>query len=300
MPNIVILNTIYKPKTIQMKIGVDLGGTNIRAGLIDGETIVNFNSTPLKEKNNLDSTLDQLKSLIHSIFNKDASGIGIGVPSVVDIQNGIVYDVVNIPSWKEVHLKRILEEEFGVPVYINNDVNCFVMGEKHFGFGKKHDSIVGVAIGTGIGAGIIIENKLFSGGNCGAGEIGYLPYLDHDLEYYCSSNFFDKEHHTKGHLVYEAALQNDTEALQLWAEFGKHLGIALRSVVYAYDPEAIILGGAISKAYPFFEEQMKISLRDCHFPNSIKKLKIYISEVENVSMLGAAALVDQSQEIIMN
>jgi len=283
-----------------MKIGVDLGGTNIRAGLIDGETIIKFNSTPLKDKENLDSTLDQLKSLIHSIYDKEIAGIGIGVPSVVDVLKGIVYDVVNIPSWKEVHLKSILEEEFGAPVYINNDVNCFVMGEKYFGFGKKHESIVGVAIGTGIGAGIIIENKLFSGVNCGAGEIGYLPYLDHDFEHYCSSNFFIKEHHTKGHRVYQAALQDDPAALKLWAEFGNHLGVALKSVVYAYDPEAIILGGSISTAYPFFKDQMNLSLKDCYFPKSIEKLKIYISKIDNVSMLGAAALVDQHQEIIIN
>ncbi|MCK5705619.1 MAG: ROK family protein [Cyclobacteriaceae bacterium] len=282
-----------------MKIGVDLGGTNIRAGLINNNSIINMKSALLSNKDNLESTLDQLRSLIHKVYVSSVTGIGIGVPSVVDMENGIVYDVVNIPSWKEVHLGKILEEEFKVPVFINNDVNCFVLGEKYFGHGKNHKSFVGIALGTGIGSGIIIDDKLISGVNCGAGEIGYLPYLEHDLEYYCSSNFFDKEHNTSGYQAYLDAKQNCPKAIELWAEFGRHLGTALKSVVYAYDPEAIILGGSISKSFSFFKEQMELSLKDTYFPKSMEKLKIYVSEVENVSMLGAAAQVDHHQEYLL-
>lgn len=281
-----------------MKIGIDLGGTNIRAGLIDGNKILNLEAVPLIEKHDLASTLDQIKSIVRSVYDSSISGIGIGVPSVVDVEKGIVYDVVNIPSWKEVHLGDILSEEFGVPVFINNDVNCFVLGEKYFGFGQDHKSFVGVAIGTGIGSGIILDNRLYSGANCGAGEIGYLPYKEHDLEHYCSANFFEKIYNTKAHEIFKRAENNDREALKLWDEFGYHVGVALRSVVYAYDPEAIILGGSISKALPYFERQMRNSLNDTYFPKSVEKLKIYVSEVEHVSMLGAAAQVDQYLETI--
>ncbi len=276
-----------------MKIGVDLGGTNIRAGLIDGKTIVNSTATPLSDKDDLTSTLDQLKSIIHTVFQNGVQGIGLGVPSIVDLEKGIVYDVVNIPSWKEVHLRDILEKEFGVPVFINNDSNCFALGEKYYGFGQQHKTFVGITLGTGIGSGIIIGDKLYSGTNCGAGEIGYLPYKDYDFEYYCGANFFATIHHTTGKQTFLDAQKNDPWALKRWAEFGGHLGIALRSVVYAYDPEAIILGGAISKAFPYFESQMHVSLNNIHFPNSVKRLKIYISEVEHIAMLGAAAQVDQ-------
>ncbi len=279
-----------------MKIGVDLGGTNIRAGLINDNSILEIKSSLLKDKDCLGSTLNQLKSIIQSVYNPNITGIGIGVPSVVDVEQGIVYNVVNIPSWEEVHLKKILEQEFNVPVFVNNDVNCFVLGEKYYGFGKKYNTFVGITIGTGIGSGIIINNKLYSGTNCGAGEIGYLPYLDHDLEYYCSSNFFDKIHHTDGYQMYLDAKQNDPKALNLWSEFGHHLGIALKSVLYAYDPEAIILGGSISGAFPFFKDQMNVALKDCHFPKSVEKLNIYVSEIENVSMLGAAAQIEEHEE----
>lgn len=275
-----------------MKIGVDLGGTNIRAGLIDASPL-KLNSTPLLEKNNLDNTINQLKSIIKSVFDTSVKGIGIGVPGIVDLQTGIVYDVVNIPSWKEVHLREILEKEFNVPVFINNDSNCFALGEKYFGYGRNHKTFVGVTLGTGIGSGIIIDNKLYSGNNCGAGEIGYLPYLDADFEYYCGANFFEKIHNTTGKKTFEAAQQNDKNALALWDVFGGHLGIALRSVVYAFDPEAIILGGAISRAYRYFEKQMQSSMRKIHFLKSVDRLKIYVSELEHVAILGAAAQVDQ-------
>lgn len=274
------------------KIGVDLGGTNIRAGIIRDKSVVKINSTPLTGKDNFESTIQQLKTVIRSVFKEDVKGIGLGVPSIVDLEKGVVYDVVNIPSWKEVHLRDILETEFGVPVFINNDSNCFTLGEKYFGFGQQHKNFVGITLGTGIGSGIIINDQLYSGHNCGAGEIGYLPYLEHDFEYYCGANFFKTIHKTTGHEASLAAQKNDPKALAIWNEFGTHIGIALRSVVYAYDPEAIVLGGAISKSFNLFKDAMYKAMSNIHFPKSIERLKIYLSELEHIAMLGAAAQVD--------
>ena len=287
-------------KHLLMKIGVDVGGTNIRACLVKNQKIVKLKKVTLQDKDNLQSTLKQIINLIRIVYDPEVSGIGIGVPSVVDLEKGIVHDVVNIPSWKELPLKDILEKEFGVIVMINNDVNCFILGEKHFGVAKDYSSIAGITIGTGIGAGLIINDKLYSGSNCGAGEIGYLPYLEHDFEYYCSSNFFKKIHHTTAYDTFLMAKKNDAGALKIWDEFGKHLGVALKSVMYAYDPDIIILGGSITNAYPYFKKQMSISMSDTYFPKSLEKLKICQSEVENVSMLGAASLVDETQEFIIN
>jgi glucokinase len=292
-PAVILLSLHLQPSNFfKMKIGVDLGGTNIRACLIHEQQIVKINKVPLENKDNLDNTLQQIISLINSVHDSKITGIGIGVPSVVDLEKGIVYDVVNIPSWKVVPLKDILEKEFNVPVFINNDVNCFIMGEKHFGVAKDYLNIVGITIGTGIGSGIITNGKLYSGANCGAGEIGYLPYLDHDLEYYCSSNFFDKVHNTTAYDTFLEAEKNDARALQIWNEFGHHMGIAIKSVMYAFDPEIVVLGGSISGAYQFFKDQMYQTMSDTYFPKSVGKLKICLSEVENVSMLGAASLVE--------
>ncbi len=272
-----------------MLIGVDLGGTNIRAGSIRGQRLERIEAVPLLDKDDRDLTLRQMIGAIRSVFHASVTGIGVGVPSVVDVEKGIVYDVVNIPSWKEVHLKDILEREFEVPVWINNDVNCFVLGEKHFGQGKPFGNLMGISIGTGIGSGLILNNRLYIGANCGAGEIGYLPYKDHDLEYYCSSAFFERAG-TTAKAAFTRATEKDPEAMALWSTFGNHLGMAMKAALYAYDPEAIILGGSISRAFRFFEPTMRQTMQDTYFPRSVEKLTILVSRLEHVALLGAAAL----------
>ncbi len=134
-----------------MVVAVDLGGTNIRAGRIEDGRIVIHKDTRLLNKDVLEKTLEQLAGLIESVLAPGVKGIGIGVPSVVDIATGTVFDVTNIPSWKRVELKPILEKRFGLPVQVNNDVNCFILGEHRFGSARGFSSAVGLAMGTGLG-----------------------------------------------------------------------------------------------------------------------------------------------------
>ncbi|WP_461069621.1 ROK family protein [Spirosoma horti] len=278
-----------------MTIGVDLGGTNVRAGLVQNGSIVHQKSGLLHQKESLSSTLSQLIGLIRPLADSSVSSIGIGVPSVVDVGRGIVYNVANIPSWKEVALRDILEAEFAVPVFVNNDVNCFTLGEHQFGQAKSYHSVVGMSIGTGLGSGIIMNNQLFAGSNCGAGEIGLLPYRDKNFEYYASAEFFKAVHGTTALEASQAAQLGDQKARQLWLEFGHHFGWAIKAVLYAYDPEVIVLGGSIAKAYPFFKAGMLESMQDFAYPMTLKRLKIFQSEKEGIALLGAAALVDQRE-----
>jgi glucokinase len=274
-----------------MIIGVDLGGTNIRAGLVEGGVVTLVNQALLTGKDSLENTITQLISIIAPLIQPGVIGIGVGVPSVVDIENGIVYDVINIPSWQKVELKKILETEFNIPVRINNDVNCFALGEHRYGQARAFSSFVALALGTGLGAGIIINNTLYPGNNCGAGEIGSLPYLDKNYEFYTSSSFFEAIHSTTALKAHNAALKGEKEALQIWNDFGFHLGNLMKAVAYTYDPVAVVLGGSISRAYVFFEDSMKKSLLDFQFPETIKRLKIIRSNVDHIALLGAAALI---------
>jgi glucokinase len=274
-----------------MVVAVDLGGTNIRAGLTNEGRIIVYKDTPLRDKDVLQSTLDQLVALIESVMDRNVIGIGIGVPSVVDIETGTVFDVTNIPSWKRVELKSILEDKFGIPVKVNNDVNCFILGEHRYGQAKGHASAVGLAMGTGLGGGIIINNELYPGRNCGAGEFGLVPYLDENIEAYCSGGFFVKKCNISALEAYNNAISGDVMALNSWKRFGYHIGNAIKTVVYTYDPEVIILGGSIVKAYNLFADSMIESVEDFAFPESIKKLKIFTSVNENITLLGAASLV---------
>jgi glucokinase len=283
-----------------MIIGVDLGGTKVRAGIAVDGRIHSQEQQLFNSKGTQEETLGQLIDLIRPLISPDVQGIGLGVPSVIDVENGIVYNVVNIPSWEKVFLKDILEKEFNVPVAINNDVNCFILGEHRYGVVKDMRNVVGITSGTGLGSGIIINGELFHGVNCGAGEIGLLHYLDQNIEYYASGNFFKVRYGMSAMAAHQLALAGDKNALGWWEEFGSHMGEALKTIVYCYDPEAVVIGGSLAKAYAFFEAAMYESLKDFTFPESIRRLKIFQSVNENITLLGAAALVRTDSEVSLS
>src|SRR5208282_2399585 len=106
-------------------IGIDLGGTSIRVGLVSNYKLVNVQSCSTPSQGSKEEVLDAICSLIEYFLDQSVGSIGIGVPSIVDVEKGIVYDVVNIPAWNEVHLKEILEKRYHIPVFVNNDANCF-------------------------------------------------------------------------------------------------------------------------------------------------------------------------------
>jgi glucokinase len=150
--------------------------------------------------------------------------------------------------------------------------------------------MIGLTIGTGVGAGIIINNKLYAGHNCGAGEFGIVDYLDKVYEYYSSGSFFKNVYGLDGEFVFEKAQQGDDDALRLYAELGTHLGNNIKLIMYTYDPEMIILGGSVRHAYDFFQETMWQRIRTCVYKKCIDRLLIKVSELENSGILGAAAL----------
>ena len=275
-----------------MTIGIDLGGTNVRCGLVENGNLVKKLSEPCRSDQPENVVIEQIKKLIRQLINPSVESIGIGVPSVVDIQKGIVYNVQNIPSWKEVHLKDILEVEFKIPVYINNDANCFALGEQRCGTGKSYENVIGVTLGTGVGAGLIINDRLYSGINTGAGEIGCLPYLEHTLEFYCGSAFFEEFYNISGKEAMQLAQNGDSKGLKIWEEFGKHIGVLVKIILYAYDPDAIIFGGSITNAYPYFEKAMRKEMETFDYPETIKKIQIMISTRDDIGLLGAASLCD--------
>jgi len=271
-------------------IGVDLGGTNVRAGRVAGGRLAEVRSVPVRSRGSERDVLEDLFSAVDPIMREDVAGIGAGVPSVIDLATGTVYDVQNIPSWKKVGLKAILEERYGRPAFVNNDANSFAAGEKHFGKIRPYDSAVGLIVGTGLGAGIIANGRLYSGVNCGAGEFGMLPYLDRNFEAYASGQFFERVHGRSGRELAGRAERGDAEALKIFAEFGHHLGEAVKAICYAVDPEIIVLGGSVSKSLRFFQSALRQAFESYAYSIAKERLKIEVSETENIAILGAAAL----------
>jgi glucokinase len=271
-------------------IGVDLGGTNVRAGLVVDGRLADVRSVAVRSRGTERDVLEDMFSAIDPILRSDVAGIGAGVPSVIDLKAGVVYDVQNIRSWKKVPLKAHLEERYRLPAYVNNDANCFAAGEKYFGKAKPYDSAVGLIVGTGLGAGIIANGRLYSGINCGAGEFGMLPYRDANFEAYASGQFFERVHGTSGRELAALAERGDARALEIFAEFGVHVGEAVKAICYAVDPEAIILGGSVSKSLRFFRESLGRTFQSFAYSITKERLRIEVSETENIAILGAAAL----------
>lgn len=271
-------------------LGFDIGGTNLRVGVVEEGKFLNILHEPIENQFDEQGTIDQVIKLISRAMSPGVATIGVGVPSVVDLKKGIVYDTVNIPSWKEVPLKEILESKFDVPVLINNDANCFVLGEKYFGSGQNVSNLTGLILGTGVGAGLIMNNKLVPGHNCGAGEFGMVSYLGHDYEYYCGGGNFRSLYGRDAAEAFLLASDKQPEALKIWNSYGNHLAELIKLVLYTADPESIVLGGSISKAFPFFKDSMLQSLQTFAFKNSLANLNIHVSELEYAGVLGAAYL----------
>jgi len=273
-------------------IGVDVGGTKIDAGRIFNGKIAARQNTNTEAHLSEDEVIKNIIRAVEKVVDRSVSSIGVGVPGFVDIENGIVRSVTNIPSWKNVQLKHKLEEYFHLPVFVNNDANCFAIGEKYFGKGKPFKSFVGITLGTGLGSGIILSDKLFTGSNNGSGEFGSIPYLDQNYEYYCSSSYFTKIFKSSGKDIYNTALAKDEVSQNILHDFGVHIGNVIKAIMLTVDPEAVIIGGSIAESFSFFKESMWQVVRT--FPNKevVKRFVIEKSELES-AVLGAAALTYQ-------
>ena len=273
---------------IEMRLGIDIGGTTINVGLVENGRIVrsrtfsSFSGDATKAE-----TINYLSGIISKMLVPEVESIGIGVPTIVDPVMGIVYQAVNIPSWDEVHLKDELEARHGIPVHVNNDSNCFALGAAAK-LGKTYPVMVGITLGTGLGMGVVKDGELFCGTRCGVGELGSAQYNGADYETFCSKKFFTENGWGGKEASDEADLGNP-RAVEIENEFGTHLGNLLALVMFAYDPDCIVLGGGVAHSFRHFKESMMAALRS-GYPYPLDFLRIEAMPGGDTSILGAANL----------
>ncbi len=266
------------------RIGVDVGGTNVKIALVSDEgKIIYSNSIPTRAEMGYEYTINSMKDAIRDLLKetkmspKDIEGIGFGFPGQIDCQNGIVRLAPNIPGWVNVPIAKIMEEEFGISTRVDNDVRTAALGELNYGAGVGCENLICITVGTGIGSGLVVNGKLVRGANNAAGEIGHikLNYLEGPLcgcgdrgclEAYASgpSIVALAEEYIKGgkstkyrelanpditpYIVAAAAKEGDPVARQIFKIMGEYIGMGLTSVVNLLNPEKIIIGGGVAEA----------------------------------------------------
>ena len=272
-------------------IGVDLGGTKVAAGKINGGSLVQQGSAKIDQDS--EDPMDAVRlmeELIAELMDPQVKGIGVGVPGLVNREQGVVYDVLNIPNWKEIPLKALLEKKFSVPVYVDNDANCFAMGEYRFGAYAGNKDFVGITLGTGMGAGIVKNGSLIPDAHCCSGEFGTMPYLDGIYENYTCGMYFKLKYGKNGEEVAEEARAGEPWALKAYQEMGSHLGYAINTIIMAVDPPLIIIGGSVAKARELYQESMWESIRKIPFPSVLEDFRVEFTDTQDIAIKGAAAL----------
>lgn len=283
-----------------MKLGsivtLDIGGTTINTGLFREGVIEEHQIRDFAAHESAEAVLSFILSCIKCAKQADTIAIAIGVPCIVDIEHGVVFDAVNIPAWQKYDLKAALSEHFSCEIYINNDVNCFVAGEYRYGAGAQFKDVVGICLGTGFGSGFVLNHQLHAGHNCCAGEVGGIPYLNGTIDDYCSGQFFKDNYHATGAELAVKASSGDVEALKAFEAFGKHLAKAISYLLFMIDPQIITIGGSVSQSYAFFIEALQKELNNFPYKIVTQNLTITKSELENAALLGAAHLYLDTQK----
>ncbi len=287
---------------MKIYVGCDLGGTNIKVGVVDVETgnIIEMQSAPTLAREGHDAVMTRMAALIDKVIadsgiSKDEiGGVGIGAPGVLDLDKGLVLFLPNLPgTWPNVPLVDTIAEKVGLPVYILNDVRAITFGEWKFGAGRGVDTMACFAIGTGIGGGLVINGKLHLGINGTAGELGHQSINFNGPKCGCG-NYGCVEAYASGpaiaaaaakvvmqggttaigemvgydlnkitpRVVYEAAMAGDEVANDIYREAGEAIGMGVANVLVAVSARKVVIGGGVAAAGDLLLEPIRRTIHE--------------------------------------
>jgi len=308
-------------------IGVDLGGTKVKLGVVSSEgRIIKKVAVPTMAKEGVDKSISQIKKGVASLLKstkKSIIGIGIGAPGVVSLKKGTVENPPNLPGWGRVHLGRIINKQFSLPTFVENDANAAAIGELIYGTGRKLNSFILITLGTGVGGGIIYNKKLFRGDFGGAGEIGHIT-IDKNgpkcncgsygcLEAYLGNNYLianvkkqlrsnkdsmiyklvgNNMQNLSPKIIHDAALKDDVFSKNIIEQMGINLGCGLASIINVFDISNIVIGGGVAGfGRPLFKAT-KNSIKSRILTPLKPRIKVLQAGLKNnAGIKGASSLV---------
>jgi len=303
------------------RIGIDIGGTSIKAGIVTEEKKILCRAVRATEKGNETAFINGLVEIVEELLTaakltyRDIEYIGIGSPGLIDSERGVIVSAGNL-GLKNFSLKEGLESILPLPVFVNNDANCAALGEYHSLEENNISSFVMVTLGTGIGGGIILNHKIYEGFDGSAGEFGSLVVYDGNerkLWEDCASaqalvNLAERattEHQDSllsalietndgrlnGELVFLALEQKDKATEAVFNQYIKYLGDGIISILYIFRPEVISIGGGISQAGQLWGPLMEYIEETSNWKKRDKQVKISKATLGNdAGIIGAAYL----------
>ena len=258
-----------------MIAGIDLGGTQVRVAVArtDGRIVAtsrNRTAALRTPRRVVEWAAEQVGRLAEG---EAVLGVGIGAPGPTDPGRGVLVNPPNLPGWKNVPLAAMLREVAGCPAYLENDANLAGLGEYHHGAGRGARTMVYITWSTGVGAGLIIDGKLFSGAHGTAGEIGHMildPQGPLDgcgqrgcVEVYCGGNALARETGESAQALFDDAAGGNGHAVERVRAAATQMGYALINVANLLDPEVIVMGGGVTRSWrqvaPVMEEVLRSS-----------------------------------------
>jgi glucokinase len=298
-----------------LAIGVDLGGTTVAAGLVtaEGEVLGHFSEPTHKlgPGTAMITLLDLLRRLQETARKHEIglAGIGIGVPGTVDVDTGIIGpDIHYVPELASMPLGDTIHKRTGVPVFVDNDVNVLALGEWMFGAGKGARSLVVLALGTGVGGGIILDGRLHRGHGGFGGELGHVPVNFDGRPCICGGRGCLKTYVSGTDIgliaterlgrpvaaeeVFRLAAGGDAAAKALVAEVIEALGAGLAVIVNGLNPERLLLAGSVAKSLKPLEKEIRSSVERYAFAQALAGTRIETLAMEkNSTVRGGAALI---------
>lgn len=313
-----------------MRIGIDVGGTNIVIGLVTEEgKIVDTMSFKTKSVDGKEAQIDKISETINEILNKnglhrnEVEFIGIGVPGVVNYKSGMVYYCTNL-GWKNFNLGEAMEDKTGIKTYIDNDATVAALAEYVFGSLKGYTNALMVTIGTGIGGGIIVNGKMCRGRNGRDGELGHIVVGDNFYECACGNNgcletfcsataiikyaqklikdgretiMLEKAggniEDVDAKVVFEAVRDGDKVAIEVMNRFTKYLGIGIANMQNLLDIEAVAIGGGVCASANLFLEDLGKYIKEYSLFDELPTCEVKIAEMKNDAGIIGAAMLDK-------
>lgn len=278
-------------------IGIDLGGTKISAVLFDGEKVV-ADYTLATPTDSLDHILVMIKALIEPLeerareLNEKIVRIGLGVPAIISKKENRILFAPNLEVINGSKLSELLTEKIGQEVFMDNDANCFARGEALIGAGRKFSNVYGITIGTGIGGGWWLTDRIFTGLLNAGNEPGAM-IVNYSEEIKLETAYQKLTQNNPAQLA-EEAFRGDVLAQKAYEELGRMFGIAMANIGNLIAPEIFVLGGGVIDSSDLFFAQTKKALQEHLISVEYKKnVKVAKSKLgKDAGAIGAALLVD--------